>query len=148
MKFLRLFRSLRLFTEQSSQTLVFCYGGTHGGLMCLALYCTYGAIRLHGTLSISLGWIGVNVIIFLAIIISQYGNLNYFSKLALRVARKRPSVLHSEGKRAQSKLLWMEIRCLRELRLRMGSAFFYDKILLLTTFQILLQNLVNLLLIQ
>ena len=147
-RFLRLFRSLRLLVEHCSQTLMFCYAGTHCGLMCLALFCTYGAIRLHGTLSVCLGWIGVNVTIFLAIIIGLYGNFNHSSKLALRVARKRPTLLHSKGRRAESKLLQREICCLQELRLRMGSAFFYDKILLLTTFQILLQNLVNLLLLQ
>lgn len=111
------------------------------------VHCAYGAIRLDGALSISLGWIGRNVAVFLAIFISPFGRINHSSQLALRVMRKRQARLRSVGNQAHSKCLRMEMRSLRDLRVRIGSAFFYDKILLLTTFQLILQNISNLLLL-
>ena len=106
------------------------YGGAHLGMMRILLFCAYGAIRLDGALSIFLGWIGGgNVAVFLAIFISQFGRINHSSHLALKVMRKGQGALRSMGNQAQTKCLRMEMRSLRDLRIRMGSTFFYEKIL-------------------
>ena len=115
--------------------------------MTVSLFCVYGAIRFDGALSFSFGWIGANVIIFLAILIGQFGCINHSSKLALKAMRKRQAKLHRLGKQAKSSWLRREASCLRVLRLRVGSAFLYDKILHVTTLEILLQNITNLLLL-
>ena len=133
MKFLRLFRSLNLLTKEFSHVFDIVYGGAHAGTMCVALFCTYGAIRLHRVVVITSEWMGSNVIVVLCILISQLGNINHSSKLTLKVIRKRQALIHCTGKQAQSRWLRREILCLRDLRVRMGFAFYYDKVLLLTT---------------
>ena len=146
-RLLRLFRALNLLTEDYSRVFAIVYGGAHLCMMCISLFSAYGAIRLEGALSISLGWIGANITVFLAILISQFGRINHSSQLALKAMRKRQEALRSMGNQAESKSLRMEIRSLRDLCIRVGSTFFYDKILLLTTSQIIIQNIANLLLL-
>ena len=147
-RFIRLFRSLDLLMQDCSRLFVVVYGSGHLGSMCVSIICAYGTIRFDGSLSISLGWIGASITIFLAIIVGQFGRFNHSSQLALRAIRKRQARLHLAGKQIQSKCRRREILCLRDLRLGVGSVFYYDKILLLTTFQIILQNTTNLLLLQ
>ena len=146
-KFLRLFRSLRLITEELSRVATFGYGGAHAGLMIISLVCTYGAVRLQGMLAFSLGWTGLNITIFLVILVGTLGNINSSSKRSIELVRQRPAVLHSAGKDLERKWLQREALALRDLRIRMGSAFFYDKTLVITTIEIILQNTVNLLLL-
>ena len=147
-RFIRLFRLLDLLIQDCSRVLSVLYGSCHLLAICVSITCTYGAIRFNGALAISLGWIGSSITVFLAIIVGLFGRFNHSSILALRRIRKRQAGLHLAGKEIHSRWLRREIRCLRDLRLGVGSAFFYDKILLLTTFQIILQNTANLLLLQ
>ena len=146
-RFLRLFRSLSLLIDEFSRVFVMIYGSGHVGIIVISLFCAYGTIRFDGALSVSLGWMGANVIIFLSVLICQFGSTNHSSKLTLKAIRREQEQLYCMGNRAQSNWLRREIRCLRDLQLRVGSVFFYDKILLFTTLQILLQNITNLLLL-
>ena len=132
--------------EDYNQSLGIVYAGTHGTLMSVVLFCSYGAIRLDGILSISLGWIGVNLLMFLAIITDQYGQINRSSKMALEAISRRQVALQSADKQLEQKWLKKKALCLRDFKIRVGSTFFFDKLLLLTTFQILLSNITNLLL--
>ena len=122
-------------------------GGAHAVAMCISIICTYSAIRLHGVLSISLGWTGLNITMILATYVSTLGNINCSSKSSIRMARQRPVVLHKVGKDVEGKLLQREVRCLQEIRIRMCSVFFYDKTLVVTTFEIILKIVMNLLLL-
>lgn len=85
------------------------------------------------------------IIITVGILSSQYSCINHASKLALKGVRKRQAKLHIMGKHTHSNWLRRELHCLRNLKLRLSSAFLYDKILLLVSLQILLQNITNIL---
>ena len=98
-------------------------------------------------LAVSLGTTGLNITICLAIFMDVFGNINHESKIALKLITKGPAILQSMGRRDEVEWLRMEILCLQDLRIRMGSAFFYDKTLVLTTFQMLLESTANLLLL-
>ena len=137
-----------MLTEDFGRALGPVNGGVHGALMCISLFCAYGAIRFEGGLSVCLGWVGINLTVFLAFYIDQLGQVNYSSRKALKVIRRRVATLRSMDKQVQRKWLQRKVLCLRDLRIQIGSAFYYDKVLLLTTFQILLQNITNLLLLQ
>ena len=115
--------------------------------MGISIICGYAAIRLHGVLSVCLGWTGMNITIVLAAFIPALGNTNCSSRKSIKMIRQRPAVLQRAGKETERKWLEREVRCLQDLRMRMGSAFFYDKGLVVTTFEIILQNIVNLLLL-
>ena len=146
-RFLRLYRSLDLLIEEFNRALGMIYIGFHYGEMCIVMFCIYGAIRLNGILAIALGFIGSNLLAILTVLVSQLGQINHSSKGTLKALHKRPKMSYCMGKQGESKWLRREVMGLRELRVRMGSSFYYDKVLLLTTFQILLQNIVNLLLL-
>ena len=88
---------------------------------------------------LTLGWVGCDVVVILGILIGQLGQINHSSKLTSKVNRTRQSA---------SKWLRREALCLPDLRFRMGSTFYYDKVLLFTTFRILLHNMISLLLLQ
>ena len=98
-------------------------------------------------ISLSLGWIGLNLAITLAVFVSMVGSINYSSKKSIKLIRQRPAVLHRMGKDRERKCLQRELRAIRDLRIRMGSAFFYDRTLVFTTFETILQSTVNLLLL-
>ena len=146
-KFLRLFRSLRLITEECSRVALLLNGGAHAVGMGILIICTYVSIRFHGVLSICLGWTGLNVTTILVFFVMKQGNINCSSKKSMKMVLQRPAALHQAGKESEGKWLQREVRSVQELRMRMGSLFFYDKALVVTTFDIILQNIVNLLLL-
>ena len=144
---MHLFRSLALITKEYSRVALLNNAGGHGVSICIAITCVYAAIRFNGMLSITLGVIGMNITTVFAAYVTTVGNINWSSKKSVTMVRQQPAALHRAGKDIESKWLQREIRCLQDLRIQMGSVFFYDKALVLTTFEIILQNIVNLLLL-
>ena len=122
LRLLRLYRSLDLLTEEFHRAFGMIYIGSHYGVMCIAMFCIYGAIRLDGILSIALGLIGSNLLVFLAVLTSQLGQINHSSKGTLEAIEKRPAMLYCMGKQAESKWLRREVLGLRDLRVRKSAA--------------------------
>ena len=115
--------------------------------MGISVLCGYVAIRFHGLTALSVAWTGLNVTIILAAYVTALGNINSSSKNSIEIIRKQPAVLQRMRKYAERKWLQKEVLCLQDLRISMGSVYFYDSGLFVTTFEIIFENTVNLLLL-
>ena len=145
---LRLYRCLYLQVNEFSRTFVVAYGSIHLGLIVLAIFCSYGSVRFHGFLALGFAWIFFVCLAIVIILVSALSTVNRKSRRTLESMEKAVTRLLVDSRQPKRGIVGRELRNMQELRVRLGSIFYYDKPLLLTTFEILLQNSTNLLLLQ
>ena len=143
-----LYRSIHFSAEEFSRMLMSVFGVNHVVIVLIAVFCAYASVRLDGLLAIGLGFVGLNSTVMLIVMMNMLANLNRRSKETLHALRRQATAVCS-ATRGSNYGVWLrrELRCLPDLRIRMGSIFFYDKPIVLTTLQIILQISINLLLL-
>ena len=111
-----------------------------------AMFGAYGAFRTEGVLAIFLFSVGVFGVCFLILYIILLGEVHDRSKDFLSMARQ--NVCWNKGPGDKDSVLWLRkyLRSLREMRVEVGSAYFIDKAIVLTTFKILFDSMINFLL--
>ena len=105
-----------------------------------AVFCAYGAVRQEGIQTLGLACIAASWTLMWLIWIGSMAGVNHESVALLRQL-KMPLELHRVN--ACSPAMKKEIRSVKELRVRMNHAFFYDKGHILRTIAIITQNMAN-----
>ena len=141
----RLCHCMWLQVEGFSRIYVVNFGGSLLLFALAAVLCTYGAITQNGFLRIAFACMACECIFLLVLFILALATVNQYSQRSLEVTRLFVLRGHSFPGRNWS---WLrrEARSLRICSIRIGSLFHYDRILVLTTFSLLLQYSVTLLL--
>ena len=145
---LRLYRCLYLQVNEFSRTFVAAYGSIHLGLIVLTIFCSYGSIRFNGLLALGCAWIFTVCLVIVIVVVTALSTVNRKSRRTLESMEKAVTNLAVGSRQPKRGMLWREMRNMQELKVTLGSVFYYDKPLLLTTFEILLQNATNLLLVK
>lgn len=143
---LSLYTCLHLQLDELNRVYMITLAGAKILLVLFSVFCTYGAIRLNGIMAISLGWIGSSCTIFLAITLNTLAEFNVQSMSALQVFRKQMAAGSSNDGETPSKWFRMKVNSLREFRVQIGSAYYIDKPIILTTFKIIFDATINFLL--
>ena len=107
----------------------------------IVVSCAYGMVRLKDSLAFAIGALGLDVVLILVVIMNALANVNHGSRKAL-IKLKEPH-LDWKGKQCRvlsySRVMSKSVRSLRDLRIRPCSSFHYDKGIVLTTLEIILQ---------
>ena len=148
MKIIRTFSSLDLLTKEFSEAFVFAYGNYHLSLVSLIMFSCYGSIRFQGILRLGFAWISINSLVNILILVSALATVNFKSKGTMETLRQGVTKLEAKATGTDRRLIRKEMRNLRDLRVRMGSLFHYDKCLVLTTLGILLNGSASVLLLK
>ena len=114
--------------------------------------CAYGAVRLEGLLAFAAGLLGLDVAVMTMVIVAVLASANHGSKKVLTAMKTfgRISAAGRSSKRGQqalSKVFHKAVRSLRQLRVSIGSSFYYEEGIVLTTLQIMLKSCVDLILL-
>ena len=141
-----------MFLYQKLRVLVLEYNTVYGLVLVstkicfitFAMFGAYGAVRTEGVLALFLFSVGVFSVCFLILYIMLLGEVYDRSKDFLSAARKNLS----ERRRDAEGALWLRkyFRSFREMKIQVGSAYFIDKAIVLTTFKILFDSIINFLL--
>ena len=126
------------------------YGLIHGLIVLIIAACAYGVVRLEGFTALAVGVFGLDMATVLMVIVSTLASVSHASKRVLvkmGQCERGGTGSHRGGMNGYRKVIEKSVRGLRELRISMGSCFYYDKGMLLTTLQIILQISVNLILL-
>ena len=142
----RMYRCLYLQMDHFSRTFVVAYGSIHLGLVVLAIFCSYGSVRFHGLLAFGFAWMFTACLVMLVLLVLALAAVNRKSKATLESMQKVAKSLFVGLKGPQRRMLRREMSNMQGLKVRVGSMFYYDSPLLLTTLDVLLTNAVNLLL--
>ena len=123
-------------------------GVIHALNMCIAIFCAYGTVRLHGILASGFGIFGADILVMITIFVNTLANVNQGSRQFLRGIKKLATTAtvgkERQGLRPRDSIIMLrELSTLHELRISIGSSFFYDKGIVLTTLQIIFQTSIN-----
>ena len=105
-----------------------------------AVFCAYGAVRQEGVQTLGLACIAASWTVMWLIWVGSMAGVSHESVGFLRQV-KMP--LELQRVYTCSPAMKKEIRSVRELRVRMNHAFFYDKRHILITIAIISQNMAN-----
>ena len=123
-------------------------------LVLFAVFCTYGAIRLEGMMSFSLGWIGFSCTVFLAVLLSCLAEFYVRSSVVRKILKRQlPAVsmaprCHHDRCVPLDKWMRKKVTATKEMRFCLGSAYYVDKPLLLTTFDIIVDQTISFLVLR
>ena len=143
----KLYRSLQILLKGCNAVYNVLIGSAVVLLILFSVFCTYGAIRFHGLIAISFAWIGISCTGFLAILLGIMAEFNNKSKLLL-VAFDR-SVVRSRRvlRKGEFAMLRRQLRAMTDLKFRVGALYYVDKGVVMTTFKIIFDSTVNLLIL-
>ena len=105
----------------------------------------YAAVRATGIVAFLSAYLGVLAFVAYFLLASGYGQINRRSKALLKAVRITASA-HQMARSGQGKAVNREIRYMNDLRIKVGTAFYYDNALVLTIVEIILVQSVNMLL--
>ena len=111
--------------------------------------CAYAMVRFHGFIAFTVGAFGLNVIVITMGIINALASVSHGSRKVLK-NMKTESCMDREGnymRMPSYRAARRDVVHLRDLRIWFGSSFFYNKGIVLTTLQIMLQGSVSLILL-
>ena len=120
-------------------------GMLHWASTVFVIFCVYGAVWTEGPLSVAIAYWGTFTLVGYQLVVIQYAENNRASKMFLRKVRKAWSCCRGMQSRRRRKWIGREILSMREMRILAGSAFYYDKLLVLTVFEVVLVQSVKLL---
>ena len=151
MRKLRLYKCLQISLQELNLIFGNLYASIHVLGILLVVSCAYGVVRLEGLLAFGAGLVGLEAAVMTMIIIAVLASANHGSKRVLvamrtvgRMSARRESWWERRG---DSKVFVKAVRGLRDLRVSIGSSFYYDKGIVLTTLQIMLKSCVDLILL-
>ena len=125
------------------------YGAIHVLDVIIVAWCAYAMVRLQGFIAFTMGAFGLNVIVITMGIINALASVSYGSRKVLK-NMKTESCMDRGGNywgMRSYRAAQRDVIHLRDLRIWFGSSFYYDKEIVLTTLQIMLQGSVNLILL-
>ena len=119
---------------------------TKTSLILFAVFCAYGTFRTVGFLAVFFFCGGIFSVCFLMLYIMLLGEVYDRSHGFLSMARKKVS--WSKYRDGAENVLWLRkyLLSFREMKVEVGSAYFIDKPIVLTTFKILFDSIINFLL--
>ena len=146
-KLLFLHQNLRILVVEYNQVYGFILVSTKICFISFAMFGAYGAFRTAGALMVFIFSGGIFSTCFLVLYIVLLGEVHDRSKVLLSAARST-TFLVSKRRRDPECVLWLRkvLRSCREMKVEVGSAYFIDKPIVLTTFQILFDCTINFLL--
>ena len=152
MRKLRTYKCLQILVQEFNRIFGNVYGSIHVLGVVLVVSCTYGTVRLEEFLAFGAGLLGLDVAIMTMVIIGVLASANHGSKKVLMamnmtVGRMLTTRGRKRGRQSEIKAFSMTVRGLRNLRVSIGSSFYYDKGIVLTTLQIMLKSCVDLILL-
>ena len=98
---------------------------------------------MEGILAVALAYLGFWALVTYLLVATSYAEIHRRSVNLLRSIRRATS--GRTGRRTEGERIALEIRSIRELCIAGGSAFYFDKTLVLTVVEIILSESVNLL---
>ena len=140
----RLYRCLDLEVRDFMENYMLTYIVTHCLLTTSVIFGVLGAVRTKGLIAAGFASGSVDAAGGLTLILATFAEINSRSSQNL-VMMKSPAVM-LQGSKLESCLIRKERVSMPQFRLRFGSLFFYDKMLILTTLKIVLENAIGLLL--
>ena len=136
---LRYHRCFNIQTKHFEYIFSLTYGVHHVVAVITIVFCNYEAVSLEGVHALGLGFISCSWTFLLFMFLNLLVEVNHRSKLIL-ISMTRSSV--DFGQRG----LKRELAGGQDIRVKLGPAFFYDRGILLTTAEIIVQNTINLIL--
>ena len=117
----------------------------HGAAITFVIFCVYGSLRTEGALSVAIAYWGTFTLVCYQLTVTKYAESNGASNAFLVRVRTAWSVCSGRQRSRHRKRIGREIGSMREVRIQAGSTFYYDMTLVLTVFEVVLVQSVNLL---
>ena len=145
---IQIHKCLKILFIQFNRCLGLMFGGFHMALILAAVLCTCGALRLSGFVALVIGWVGSNCTAFLVFMLTGMASVSQTSEESMAIMRMEiGGARTSPLTMTDCNILRREMAALTELRVSFGTFFYYDEGLVLTTLDVITQNVVSLLLI-
>ena len=146
-KLLKIYRQLYLLVGEFNSVFGIILMALKFVFIASAVFCTYGALKLGGVVAGFLAVLGLTFMTVFGAMMVTMGEVNNASKLFLRLVKSRYGYRPRFGDYSRRNLyLEKYLKSTQELKLRVGSTYFIDKGIALTTFRITLDNTINFLL--
>ncbi|CAG7690352.1 unnamed protein product [Allacma fusca] len=133
---LKTYKILRLLLKESSKAVGPAFEGSKVLLILFAIYCTYGAIRLQGLVAVTMGVIGINCTLLLAVGLQTLGDIHH----------KSSSILDLYERTYGGQQIRATLKELPALKFNIGSFYNIDRSMVLTFFKIVFDSTANFLL--
>ena len=119
-------------------------------LISLATFCTCGVVRSHGVLALFLLTFSILSMCSLVIYLMLLGELNHQSRLFFKTIKMHLLTKYACSEKHKKELARVQryLLTMRELKVQMGSIYYVDKPIVLTTFKIMFDIVVNFVIIQ
>ena len=117
----------------------------HVFIIACVIVSVYGCVRIEGWFAFALGYIATFCLLLYLFICRSYADINWRSKTVLQSLRVMVSGIQKG--RLSCKAVDREQRSMTELRVRPGTAFYYDRALVLTVLQVIVTQSVSMLMI-
>ena len=143
----RHYRCLQILLKECNSVYSALFGCTTILLILYAILCTYGAMRFHGLIAASFGCFGTSCTAFLGIILGITAEFNSKSKLLLVAFGRSIVNCRRVTMRTELATLRRQLRAVNELTFHVGGLYFVDKTIVMTTFKIIFDFTVNLLIL-
>ena len=118
------------------------------GQWVIIIICVYAGVRFDGALRFFMILVGAYVAGFLVTILMAFGEVNELSKRLLTLIHTTAVVVlgvERSGDKSTHVLIKRHMRSLRDIRVQVGSLYFVDKPIIMTTCQIIFENTIGLL---
>ena len=140
---LKFYRCLQLHTNNFNRLFAAFNAMLHGIVIIFVIFCVYGALRMEGILAVALAYLGFWALVTYIVVATSYAEIHRRSVKLLRSIRR--AMNGRTGRRTEGGGIALEIRSIRELCIVGGSAYYFDKTLVLTIVEVVLVQSVNLL---
>ena len=144
---LGLLKCLQILLKQCNSVYNVLFGCATILLISYVVLCTYGAIRFHGLIAASFACIGTSCTVFLAILLAIMAEFNSKSKVLLVAFRRSIVSSRNFATRMEFEMVRRHVRALTALKFHVGGLYFVDKAIVMTTFKIIFDFTVNLLIL-
>ena len=149
----RLYRELQLLTNEYNNMLALFHAILHGIALSTITLCFYIFVRTEGIMAAFAAYTGMWGLPAYCEMMNDFADILTGSRTFLESLKESGSVrssgnwMRTGSAGASAAIIRRELRSLRELRIKGGSSFYFDKKLVLTLIGIILQQSVNLLIL-
>ena len=143
----RNYRCLQILLQKCNAVYNYLVGCGTVLLILYAILCTYGAVRFHGLIAATFVCIGTSCTAFLAILLGTTAEFNSKSKLLLVAFRRSVVGRSTTATRGELAMLRRQLGAMTDLKFQVGGLYFVDKAIVMTTFKIIFDFTVNLLIL-
>ena len=140
---MKLYQKLHVLVLEYNQVYSVIILSTKVCISSFAIFGVYGSFREQGLMALFLLTLGIFSIGFLAVYMVLTGELHSSSAAFLAAASRQIEMTMFRRHDMETKLLIRYMRSLPVLKVEVGSAYFIDKPIVLTTFRIDFENIIN-----